>query len=502
LAQENRRLSSWKDIAEYLGRDVRTVIRWEKEKSLPVRRIPGKRTAVFAHSEEIDSWMLSGGTSLTSNGQPGGDSDLVSSHAPSLTAPRSTPAKSWVQSRFPRSRSAYSVAGAVLLLVTAGLWMAWPRSLANSPRTERPLRLVRADYAAAAPRGLVTGDFNHDGKADLAFTNSREGTVAVLLGDGYGAFPTRAVSQTTLAAPERLVAGDFDGDGQLDLAVTSYDGGSEVEVLLGRGDGSFQKGSRLDVGGRARWVSAGDLDLDGKMDLVVAASFAARVVVLLGNGDGRFREGARYEAELDVSSLALVDVNRDGFPDVIASDYRMATSSSVSVYLNDGKGALGPRESFSTARGPLGLAVGDFNQDGQADVVTANFPFQVSILLGTSPATFAEPVNLPAGRGNGFAAVADLDRDGFQDLLVLGEHSNTCSLFFGDGRGGFEPPQDFPTSDYPDAAVVADFDRDQNPDIAIASIQGDSISVLLNRTPLAQTPRWLARLNASRSTQQ
>lgn len=499
MAQENQRLNSWKEIAEYLGRDVRTVIRWEKEKSLPVRRIPGKRTAVFAYSEEIDSWMFSDGTSLSSNGQPGGDSELVSARAPLQATLRPAPAGSWL----PRSRSTYSVAGAVLLLVTAGLWMAWPRSSANSPRTERPLRLVRADYTAAAPRGLISGDFNRDGKADLAFTNSREGTVAVLLGDGYGAFPTRVVSQTTLAAPERLAAGDFDGDGQLDLAVTSYDGGSEVEVLLGRGNGSFQKGSRFDVGGRARWVSAGDLDLDGKMDLVVAASFAARVVILFGNGDGRFRESGRYEAELDVSSLALVDVNRDGFPDVIASDYRMATSSSVSVYLNDGKGALGPRESFSTARGPLGLAVGDFNQDGQADVVTANFPFQVSLLLGKSPAAFAEPVNLTAGRGNGFAAVADLDRDGFQDLLVLGEHSNTCSLFFGDGRGGFEPPQDFPTSDYPDAAVVTDFDRDQKPDIAIASILGDTISVFLNRTPHAQTsPRWLARLNASRSTQQ
>jgi hypothetical protein len=59
------RLDSWKEIASYLNRDVRTVIRWEKERDLPVRRIPGgQRRCVFAYQHEIDSWLLGRGSSL------------------------------------------------------------------------------------------------------------------------------------------------------------------------------------------------------------------------------------------------------------------------------------------------------------------------------------------------------------------------------------------------------------------------------------------------------
>jgi len=59
LEDPKRRLDSWKEIADYLGREVRTAIRWEKEKQLPVHRVPGgKRQAVFAFTDEIDNWMV------------------------------------------------------------------------------------------------------------------------------------------------------------------------------------------------------------------------------------------------------------------------------------------------------------------------------------------------------------------------------------------------------------------------------------------------------------
>jgi len=67
---EGGRLDSWKEIAGYLGRDLRTVRRWEKEKGLPVRRVPGgERSAVFAYSEEIDEWLQSGRVELPGTSQ-------------------------------------------------------------------------------------------------------------------------------------------------------------------------------------------------------------------------------------------------------------------------------------------------------------------------------------------------------------------------------------------------------------------------------------------------
>lgn len=488
----NRRLDSWKEIAQYLVRDVRTVIRWEKEKSLPIHRVPGgRRQAVFAYTQEIDEWMLGQGPGVASPALPSplvGEVRLENGSSP---APGQSQA-----ARHPfRFRIAVAaIAGIAVLVVGAGLWINRMHSAAAGPQPlERPLRFARADYEASTPRGLVAGDFNGDKKVDLVFTDSLHGNVVVLLGDGYGAFPRRVVSPTAMKSPEHIAAGDFNGDGLPDVALTSFFGGREVEVLLGNGDGSFRQHFRYDVGGRSRWVEARDLNGDGKLDLVVAASTAGQIIVLFGNGDGTFREGGRYEAERDVAALALADVNGDGKLDIIANDYRHSTGKTVSVYLNAGDGTFAPRRSYPAGGGPLGIAVADLNHDGRLDVVTANFPEKGSILLGTGPAGFAEPLLFEAGRGNGFIQIADLDRDGALDLLVLGEHSNTASILLGDGRGGVQLSQSIPTGDYPDGAVIADFDGDQKPDFAVLNTEGNSISVYLNRTEAISARRWFSR---------
>lgn len=487
----NRRLDSWKEIADYLGRDVRTVIRWEKEKALPVRRVPGgKRQGVFAYSAEIDQWMSGQSVEM----EPADTVDGAETTARPQDVPRAH--------RVSRLRIALSVAALFMVLLAAGwLWIERHASAsAGPPPLQRPLRFARADYEAGAPRGLVAGDFNGDKKVDLAFTDSLQGKVIVLLGDGYGSFPRRVLSPTAGKVPERLALGDFNGDGHPDVAVTSYFGGTEIEVLLGKGDGTFRPRFRHDVGGRSRWIAAGDLNRDGKLDLAVAASWASQVIILFGNGDGTFRESARYEAERDVATLVLADMNSDGALDIVADDYRSAMGKSVSIYVNGGNGKFRSRESFPAGNGPLGLAVADLNNDGRPDVVTANFPVKASILYGSGAMHFADPLILDAGQGNGYVEAADLDRDGVLDLVILGEHSNAAAVLFGDGHGGFQREQDIPTGEYPDGAVVADFNADGKPDMAILNIDGNSISVFLNRAEEAPSSRrWLARLIPFRS---
>lgn len=483
---QNRRLDSWKEIADYLGRDVRTVIRWEKEKSLPVHRLPGgKRQGVFAYSEEIDQWMLGHGDEpVTPIGDTGIDSGTA---APAVAAKHAKP--------FPAGLALGVAALLVLVLLGTVLWLDREPSVAAGPAPlERPLHFVRADYEAGGPRGIVAGDFNGDQKVDLAFTESLKGTVVVLLGDGVGAFPHRRTSATSLKSPEHIAAGDFNNDGKLDVAVTSYFGGREVEVLLGKGDGRLEPHFRFDAGGRSRFLVAGDLNGDGHLDLAVAASTAGQLIVLFGKGDGDFREGGRYEAERDVAALALVDLNGDSALDIVACDYYAARGSSVSVYLNAKDGTFPTRQRFPTGSGPLGVAVADLNNDTHPDVVTANFPQTGSILFGNGAAGFVEPLGFEAGRGNGFVQIADLDRDGILDILVLGEHSNTVTILLGNGRGGFQQLQDLPTGAYPDGAVVADFDRDRRLDLAVMNVNGESISVFTNRGETASRRSRLVRL--------
>lgn len=493
-SESKRRLDSWKEIAEYLGRDVRTVIRWEKEKELPIRRVPGgKRAGVFAYADEIDAWMI-GHAGVEAEAELPAPASETTAGSPARDIPRPALAL--------RLRFVLFVAAMVVLTTAAALWIdRSPSAAATRPPLQRPLQFARADYQASTPRGLMAGDFNGDKRLDLAFTDSVNGSVVALLGDGYGQFPQRIVSRAALAAPERLVTGDFDGDGRLDVALSSYFGGRDVEVLLGNGDGSFRRHARYDVAGRSRWIAASDLNGDEQFDLVVAASTASQVIVLFGNGDGTFRESGRYEAERDVAAIVLADLNSDGALDIVANDYRSSRGKSVSVYANKGDGTFRARESFAAGNGPLGLAVADLNSDGRADLVTANFPQAGSILFGSGTGRFAEAVNFDAGDGNGYVEIADLDRDGYLDLLVLGEHSDTASVMLGDGRGGFQRVPDIPTGNYPDGSLVADFDGDHRPDLAILNLNGNSISVYLNRTGEAQpSRRWLARLIPFRSS--
>src|SRR5207253_9503630 len=135
---------------------------------------------------------------------------------------------------------------------------------------------------------------------DLATVNFDGQTVTVLLGNGKGTFapaPGSPVAVTNAPDPNSLVAGDFNGDGRLDLAVGSF-GNDTVAILLGKGDGTFTQvngccGTPVGLT-RIFSMAAGDLNGDGKLDLVLGvqnadAGYAADYVsTMLGNGDGTF----------------------------------------------------------------------------------------------------------------------------------------------------------------------------------------------------------------------
>jgi hypothetical protein len=477
----NRRLDSWKEIADYIGRDVRTAIRWEK-RGLPVHRVPGgMRQAVFSYTAEIDAWAAN-----------------PASTEPPLSAP------STAQEMLQPPAAARPVRRALWLLAATlpvALLLIWlirnsQASTAGPPPLATPLSFVRADYPARMPMSIAAADLNRDGRPDLIFTNAGDGSLGVLLGDGSGGF-LRQTKVLVGKQPERLALADFNGDGKLDVAVTDWTLG-RLSILVGRGDGSFSAGENYSVEGRARWVSASDLNRDAKIDLVVAGSASSRIWVFAGQGNATFRLAGSYEAERDVSSLALDDFNRDGHIDVVAGDYRVGTGKSVSIYLGKGDLTFHARLPSRCNEGPLGMASADVNGDGRLDVVTANFRgVGASVLLGAGDGRFALASAVKTGAAPGFVQIADLDRDGKLDLLVLNEHSDDASALLGDGAGNFAAATQFATGRYPDAAALADFDGDGRLDFATANVFGDSISVMLNRTPARPGKSWLAALQTA-----
>jgi hypothetical protein len=248
------------------------------------------------------------------------------------------------------------------------------------------------------PQSVAVGDFNGDGRQDLAVANSGSSTVSVLIGQSTGPlFVTAAGSPFAVGSdPCSVAVGDFDGNGRQDLAVANYNSGT-VWVLLNSGTSpSFGTASTLALGASSvpSSVAVGDFNGDGKQDLAVATT---SVSVLLGTGGGSFGAKTDFNVGSDPWSVAVGDFDGDGRQDLAVANGN--SPGTVSVLLNTGTSPSFPTTgTLSSAGGdPHSVAVGDFNGDGRQDLVTANDSSNnVSVLLNAASAD-PSPTSLSFG---------------------------------------------------------------------------------------------------------
>lgn len=240
------------------------------------------------------------------------------------------------------------------------------------------------DYTVAAtPHGIASGDFNRDGRRDLAVANLNGASASVLLGTGTGAFAA-AVSYMGFVGPTAITAADANNDGRLDLLATSTSGG--LNVAQGSGTGTFGAVSNYLAGASPRGVAATDFNSDGRIDVVIADLTGDSVVVLLGNGAGAFAVSGTYAVGDGPQSVAAGDFNRDGRMDVACAN---SFTNTVSVLLGNGDGTLATAISYAAGIGPFAVAVSDFNHDGRSDISVTN------AISGTVSTLIARRVCLP-----------------------------------------------------------------------------------------------------------
>jgi hypothetical protein len=353
-------------------------------------------------------------------------------------------------------------------------------------------------FSVPGATALAIGDFNGDGNLDVACAtlvdgaHGAESAVVLLLGQGNGELgtPENIVSEGNPYGSALVAAADLNGDGKLDLVAISGSDGEYTLVLLGNGDGTFQKPTAY-VMAHPTVLGTADFNGDGKIDIVTANIFVdvSLLSVLLNKGDGTFQVAPQaalkaFKAGSESVGMASADLNGDGL-----TDFVVAQSTGAQVLLAAGDNQFTPGEFIGTAANAA--ALGDVNGDGIPDLIMTTNTNSVAVFLGKGDGTFQSALNSNAAGSQFAVAMGDFNGDGKPDLALI--INGQIGVMLGDGTGNFaKPAQLFRVGSDADSIAVGDFNHDGKLD-AVVSNFGDpgkaGISLLLGNGDGTFQPR-------------
>jgi uncharacterized repeat protein (TIGR01451 family) len=379
----------------------------------------------------------------------------------------------------------------------------------------RPADVAAVDFAApksypvgTSPAAIAVGDFNGDGKMDIAVANRGSNNVSILLGNGDGTFQA-AVNFDAGNSPSLVAVGEFNGDGKLDLAV--FQPGSKgvagsISILLGNGDGTFQAPMTVALSASAGFMAVSDFNVDKKSDL--AFCDAANIDILIGNGDGTFQSAKQTALPVDCGALVAADFNGDAKPDVA-----IVVGPQIQTWIGKGDGTFSQGATLIVNYDPAGnrIDIGTMasvvvNENGNADLLVDSsqyFPCPVVPPCVDGPYTYTK-ASLFLGNGDGSfqleqvvassvayalarSSVADFNGDGKPDVVcqfVPADRTVSPFLTFqlGKGNGSFPvSPPDVPISDGT-IEVAADLNGDKLADLIVIGT-ANNIEIWLNSSP-------------------
>jgi len=349
-----------------------------------------------------------------------------------------------------RSVSPHSRAFAFVLFALVIVWGAATAAQA----------LIAVPIAGVGPaRRLATGDLNGDGHADLvgAFEWSGAGTnISVAIGDGAGGFSSVA-GYFSGPEPSAVAVGDMNGDGRQDVVATNrnrFDPGGSVAVLLGDGTGALAAPITYPLDS-ALAVTTGDFTGDGVPDAAVLNGRSLTILTIDGAGNlSMVSTVAVNPAGSSLSSIAAADFDLDDKLDVAIVSYSLVfgTNTALTTFRGNGDGTFGARVDYqANAQGGgyfsfgtqfAALAIGDLDDDGDADIVVTSqghnaFPAAAAgwVMLNDGAGGFPSPTKYPQSVGVTGVAIGDMNDDGDPDVVIADLAAASVNQFFNDGTG-------------------------------------------------------------------
>jgi FG-GAP-like repeat/FG-GAP repeat len=385
------------------------------------------------------------------------------------------------------------------------------------------------------PSSIAVGDFNNDGKLDIAAINGLPVSVtvapntkefkfylSVLLGDGTGTFQDPIVREIGAATPcpantknlatcdrgSFVLAGKFNADANDDLAIVYFGNptgnsprNGKIGIFLSNGDGTFADPAFFTVGLGAARAVLGDFNNDNKLDIAVPNQEENSVTILLGNGDGTFTEGNCNGAPLGTTCTSADGIGKkpaavatgffdaDGNLDLAVAN---ALDGSVTILKGDGTGKFAPYgttidTTITTGIQPMALIAADFNRDGHTDLAVMDQQNKnVVMLLGNGDGSFdLFKKRLTVGKIPVDFIAEDFNGDGVLDLAFVFFPGKLGGVFPGIGDGTFSidaftvKTNGGGTGSFAIAAGNFNSDIDDKPDLAVGN---GKVAVLLNTT--------------------
>lgn len=330
-----------------------------------------------------------------------------------------------------------------------------------------------------SPVDVITYDFNNDGILDIAVSVSTQdgGNVLIYTGKNDGTFNSPVSYQFPAGFyPQYLTTSDFNRDGKPDIAVSSSV--NKLGIMQNNGNGTFTITTILlnyeGVYAPFTNIVSGDFNRDGKPDIALKSNHSTNsgILVLLGGGDGTFTYSAFYPLQ-KAGDLALCDFNKDGIVDMGVTRRYI---NGAFLFTGKGDGTFYNSKYISSLYDPTGLVFDDFNIDGNPDIAFCDYqePSKVSIWNGDGNGNFALGTEFNAGDYLFDINCADFNRDGADDLIILNVPSSLPGpkilLAFGNNDGTFNLADSYSNiSGYPIALAIGDFDRNGSIDTAVLS---------------------------------